>query len=267
MAIPPRGSTGSKLSSEFFCAQSLWFEAQTKHVLPRTRPGRGRRDRYERGIHISQSWSSASVWQNTQVPVLVNYCFDRMSLQFCRVCVRAPSAAPPLYLRPKATVTEPGGEWETEAGRQREREGKREGNRRKKGAIIHLSSAWWNAILTEAANRSITGEVRAADNLLPVRSVWALGAAALPFLSEPPATYDTQRRAESQTAFPSCTDNEWKRRGWRFHLPQLDSRCFRSQTEAGSNARAVAEQKTFYKIPCIQHKQVINGAHIKSDSV
>lgn len=64
---------------------------------------------YERGIYMSQSWSSASVWQNTQVPVLVNYCFDRMSLQFCRVCVRAQSAAPPLYLRPKATVTEPGG--------------------------------------------------------------------------------------------------------------------------------------------------------------
>lgn len=165
----------------FLGAQSLWFEAQTKHVPARTRSGRGRRDRYERGIHISQSWSSASVWQNTQVPVLVNYCFDRMSLQFCRVCVRAPSAAPPLYLRPKATVTEPGGEWETKAGRQKEREGKREGNRRKKGAIIHLSSAWWNAILTEAANRSITGAVRAGDNSLPVRSVWALGTAALPF--------------------------------------------------------------------------------------
>lgn len=55
----------------------------------------------------------------------------------------------PLYLRPKATVTEPGGEWETEADRQRERERERrggrererQGNREEKGEIIHLSAA------------------------------------------------------------------------------------------------------------------------------
>ena len=66
------------------------------------------------------------------------------------MCESAERRAPPLYLRPKATVTEPGGEWETEADRQRERErergreGKRERGReigRKKGEIIHLSAA------------------------------------------------------------------------------------------------------------------------------
>ena len=58
------------------------------------------------------------------------------------MCESAERRAPPLYLRPKATVTEPGGEWETEADRQRERE--RERGRetgRKKGEIIHLSAA------------------------------------------------------------------------------------------------------------------------------
>lgn len=64
------------------------------------------------------------------------------------MCESAERRAPPLYLRPKATVTEPGGEWETEADRQREREreeggreGEREGNREGKGEIIHLSAA------------------------------------------------------------------------------------------------------------------------------
>ena len=129
---------------------------------------------------MSQSWSSASVWQNTQVPVVVNYCFDRMSLQFCRVCVRAPSAARLLFIsglrllslsrgesgRPRQTDW--GGEREREAGRERER-GREIG--RKKGEIIHLSAAWWNAILTEAANRSITGVQQAWDNLLILKRV------------------------------------------------------------------------------------------------
>lgn len=38
---------------------------------------------------------------------------------------------PPLYLRPKATVTEPGGEWETEADRQWERVRERERERKR----------------------------------------------------------------------------------------------------------------------------------------
>lgn len=58
------------------------------------------------------------------------------------MCESAERRAPPLYLRPKATVTEPGGEWETEADRQSEREREREqGNREEKGEIIHLSAA------------------------------------------------------------------------------------------------------------------------------
>lgn len=54
--------------------------------------------------------------------------------------------APPLYLRPKATVTEPGGEWETKADRQRERERQggrereRQGNREEKGRDNSLVS-------------------------------------------------------------------------------------------------------------------------------
>lgn len=46
------------------------------------------------------------------------------------MCESAERRAPPLYLRPKATVTEPGGEWETEADRQREREREREAGKR-----------------------------------------------------------------------------------------------------------------------------------------
>lgn len=63
------------------------------------------------------------------------------------MCESAECCAPPLYLRPKATVTEPGGEWETEAGRRRERGG--EGGRASEGGgeqekgkgVIHLSAA------------------------------------------------------------------------------------------------------------------------------
>lgn len=123
-------------------------------------------DQYERGIYMSQSWSSASVWQNTQVPVVVNYCFDRMSLQFYRVCVRAQSTACLLFIsglrllslsrgesgRPRQIDS--GREWERERGRGRER---REIGSQKKREIINLWAAWWNAILTEAPNRCITG--------------------------------------------------------------------------------------------------------------
>lgn len=160
MAAPPRHTseavwgTMPKLSSECLMhTYTLWFWAGIQAHWPKWKR---RGDQYERGIYMSQSWSSASVWHNTQLPVVVNYCFDRMSLQFCRVCVRALSAARLLFISGLRLLSLSRGE----SGRPRQTDRVREreqGNREEKGEIIHLSAAWWNAILTEAANRSFTG--------------------------------------------------------------------------------------------------------------
>ncbi len=133
--------TVSKLSSEFLSTHTLSDSGLgSKYTGPNETHARSHThththkvggDQYERGIYMSQSWSSASVWQNTQVPVVVNYCFDRMSLQFCRVCVRAPSAARLLFISGLRLLSlsrgESGRPRQTDRGRERERE--RQGGR------------------------------------------------------------------------------------------------------------------------------------------
>lgn len=140
--------TVSKLSSEFLSAHTVsdsglgskYTGPNETHTLTDFDSQSGG-DQYERGIYMSQSWSSASVWQNTQVPVVVNYCFDRMSLQFYRVCVRAPGAARLLFISGLRLLSLSRGEvgdrgrqteeWERERGREVKAE--RQGNREEKG--------------------------------------------------------------------------------------------------------------------------------------
>lgn len=133
MAAPPRSTseavwgTMSKLSSECLMHTfTLWFWAGIQVHWPKWKR---RGDQYERGIYMSQSWSSASVWHNTQLPVVVNYCFDRMSLQFCRVCVRALSATCLLFISGLRLLSLSRGE----SGRPRQTDRVRESERERAG--------------------------------------------------------------------------------------------------------------------------------------